>query len=62
MINQFGSFYFDPKDIVAIDTNPELVAEKYYYHIYLRNVVAPIILKGEAAMDAMTAFWTQKGR
>lgn len=57
----FGSFYFDPTDVVVIDTDP-LTAYRgreqktSHYFVYLKNFSKPILLKGEAADNCLAAF------
>lgn len=57
-IVQFENFYFDPKDIIAIDTNPrgfdDKIVEQYMIHI---KDVGPILLKGEAARKCFAEFF-----
>lgn len=64
-IQQFGNFYFDPKDIVAIDTSGEFDYlnesedpddHSDYYDVYLKNKPNLIHLEGRTARKALIAF------
>ena len=59
-VTQFGSHYFDPADVVAIDTKP-LVArrrdqEGNIYFVYLKRLDKPLLLIGDAAEECLEAF------
>lgn len=60
-VRQFGSFYLDPEDVIAIETNPEgFVNEKEdRYLIHIRGVTGAVLLTGEAARKCFTAFFSR---
>ena len=55
-IMQFGNFYFDPKDIIAIDTVPFSTIGEMKYHLYLKTLSIPLCVEGEAAGKCLAAF------
>lgn len=64
-VTQFGSFYFDPKDVVAIETEPLAPAggkqgKPDYCHVYIKNIAKPVLFTGEAAKEICLSFIEEK--
>ena len=59
-VEQFGQYYFDPADIVAINTKPlrphSRDQESDYYFVYLRHLNRSLMLVGDAARKCFAAF------
>lgn len=58
---QFGSFYFDPKDVIAIETAPLVPAGSKqgkidYCHVYIKDISKPVLFTGKAAGEICFSF------